>query len=46
MEIVFHPHAIDELKKRNLKQETVEDALKSPDTVCDGKVGRKIAQKV
>ncbi len=46
LKIIFHPHAIDKLKKRNLKQETVEEAIKNPDTVSDGKFGRKIAQKV
>ncbi len=46
MKITFHPHAIDKLKKRNIKQETVEEAIKNPDSVSDGKFGRKIAQKV
>lgn len=45
MKIIFHPHAIDKLKRRNLKQETVEDAIKEMDAVSEGRRGRKIAQK-
>jgi len=46
MKIIFHPHALEKLKNRNLKRETIEDVIKNPDSVAHGALGRKIAQKV
>ena len=45
MEISFHPHASEKLKERRIKGSIVEDVIRNPDSVVDGKLGRKIAQK-
>ncbi|MEE8401760.1 MAG: DUF4258 domain-containing protein [Candidatus Hydrothermarchaeaceae archaeon] len=46
MKIIFHSHAIEKLKKRNLDKSTIQEGLNNPDRVVGGKYGRKIAQKV
>jgi len=44
--IIFHPHALEALKKRNLKKAEIKEALREPINVTNGKFGRKIAQKL
>lgn len=46
MEIVFHPHAIEKLAKRNLDKSAIKEGINNPDRVIEGKDRRKIAQKV
>lgn len=43
--IVFHPHALYKMDKRNITQEIILDALHSPDDIKEGKIGRYIAHK-
>ena len=39
MKIIFHPHAIEKLAKRNLDKSVVEEGINNPDRVLDGKHG-------
>jgi len=45
MNIEIIPVAIKKLKKRNIQQEWVVEAVNGPDQVVDGYGGREVAQK-
>jgi len=45
MNIEILPVAIKKLKKRNIQQEWVVEAVNGPDQVVDGYGGREVAQK-
>ena len=44
-QIVFHPHALYKMGKRKIAQELIISALRSPDDIKEGKIGRYIAHK-
>lgn len=46
MKIAFHAHAVEKLAKRNLDKSSIEEVINNPDSVVEGRYGRKIAQKV
>lgn len=45
MEIVYTEYAEDTIRDRAIPKQFIEDALLNPDSVVEGKKGRKIAQK-
>ena len=45
-EVEFWNHAKRQLRERNLDEELVRDALKSPGQIVKGQKNRKIAQKI
>lgn len=46
MKIVFGLHAKNQFKERRISRKLVRKILQNPDSVLDGKNGRKIAQKI
>ena len=46
MEFDYTDHAEENITERKLSKKVIEDAVKNPDQILDGKFGRKIAQKI
>ncbi|MCD6318228.1 DUF4258 domain-containing protein [Candidatus Aerophobetes bacterium] len=44
--IIFHPHALRKMRERDLSTQKVREILKGPQSIVQGKWGRKIAQKI
>lgn len=45
MNVVYTDYAEIKIQKREIDKHAIENALKSPDKILDGKDGRKIAHK-
>ncbi len=46
MQIAYTNHAEEKIAERKIPKATIEDALKNPDAVVTGTLGRKIAHKL
>ena len=46
MEIIYTNYAEMKIEKRKLSKIQIEDVIKNPDKIVEGKRGRKIAQKI
>jgi len=46
MEIAYTNHAEEKIAERKIPKTIIEDALKNPNAVADGTLGRKIAHKL
>ncbi len=46
MKITYTNHAEENIEERRLDKKTIEDAVKNPEKVVEGRFGRKIAQKI
>ena len=45
MAVKYIPHALERMNERGISRELVEEVLQSPDSINDGYLGRKVAQK-
>ncbi|WP_048150730.1 DUF4258 domain-containing protein [Palaeococcus ferrophilus] len=43
--IKYIPHALERMRERGIRRELIEEAIESPDSVTEGYLGRKVAQK-
>ena len=41
----YIPHALERMNERGISRELLEEVLQSPDSINDGYLGRKVAQK-
>lgn len=46
MKILYTDYAEDSISDRKISKEIIENAMKSPDEIVEGKKGRKVAHKI